>query len=368
MLMRVASWLLVTASVAGCSKHEATKQDEPARAAAMTADIVGSAPAAEAWWTPPDGERVSVEALAYGFAGLDEDDLGAIFTADLKPIYEAPRLFEKHAPRRVARDGMQHYVVKLRETSQFDAGFQYMFVKVGGKYRRDRDFQIVRAMQVREVIRLDESARMRKPPDAAVFYLAEVHTGAAFDLWVEGEHAAMGKQLELLFLKGEGSAKHVRESSSYRLHVFGLGLRDVSGTGIFAMSADEIAQRYQTGTPVPVQLVFRTIPGRTFKREKLPIPEVVLDEPAISIPDGKYQSVAFEAGSYRIEAFSRPNGLTMSWLGSAPCDQQLHTERQYKHVQMTCETMDTAELRLINPTVLGWGATEHMSLYVTRLR
>ncbi len=55
------------------------------------------------WWTPPPGDRESVEALAHGFAGIDEHDLGTVFTSDLKQIHGAPRLFEKTPPRRVDR-------------------------------------------------------------------------------------------------------------------------------------------------------------------------------------------------------------------------------------------------------------------------
>ena len=221
------------------------------------------------WWTPPAGERTDVPALAHGFAGIDENDLGAIFTSELKPVHGAPNLFESKPPRRVARDSMDHLVIKLRDSAQLEAGFRYLIFTAGSTHKAEREYQLVRALQVSEVLRVDESARMRRPPEEAVFYLAEVHRGRSFDLLVEGEHSAMGAQLGLVFGGGDASLKHLRESSRYRLKAFGLGLRDVTGDGIFAMSPQQIAERYRAGPAVPVQLVFRTIPGRVYKPKKL---------------------------------------------------------------------------------------------------
>lgn len=334
--------------------------------AAVTSEPTSAAPASleETWWTPPPGERKSVEALAYGFAGIDEKDLGAAFTADLKPVYGSPNLFEDRPPRRVPRDGMEKLVIKLRNSTQFDGGFRWLFLKAGASYERDRDYQVVRAMQVKEVVRLDESARMRRPPDNAMFYLAEVHRGVSYDLLVDGQRSAMGRRLEILFTQAGGSARQVQDSGSYRLKAFGLGLRDLNGEGIFAMTPEQIAASYRTGNPVPVQLVFRTIPGRDYKPREYPIPVTVVDEPAFTVAENAWQSWALPAGDYSIEATSFPNGCRPSWTGDIACDTEFSPRGEYTRVSMHCTATGRAELTLMNPSVFDLGPVETMSLYI----
>lgn len=320
---------------------------------------------AEDWWTPPPGERTDVEALSYGFAGIDENDLGAPFTGDLKPVHGAPPLFEQKPPRRVPRDDMQKSVMTLRSSSDFDAGFNYLFLKMSANHTTDNDYKVLRAMQVREVVRIDESARMRRPPNEATFYLAEVHRGASFDLLVEGTHSVMGAQLEILFAKAGGAATHVRENGSYRLKAFGLGLRDVTGEGIFAMTPEQIANSYRTGDPVPVLLVFRTIPGRVHSPTKLAIPEPVIDESMFNVGEQGYHEWTVRPGRYWVEARSRPNGMSLTWQGDVTCDQDM-PGREYTLIKMNCTVSSAATLRATNPSTWNMGPAETMSLYVAR--
>lgn len=335
---------------------------------AVTAQPIAAAtpPAEDTWWTPPPGERTSVEALAYGFAGIDEKDLGTAFTADLKPVYGTSNLFENRPPRRVPREGMEKLVIKLRNSSQFDGGFRWLFLKAGASYERDRDYQVVRAMQIKEVVRLDESARMRRPPEAAVFYLAEVHRGASYDLLVDGQRSAMGRRLELQFAQAGGSARHVHESGDYRLKAFGLGLRDFNGAGIFAMTPQQIAASYRTGDAVPVQLVFRTIPGRNYKPREYPVPVAVVDEPAFTVGENAWQSWTLPTGDYSIEATSLPNGCRPSWTGDVACDTGVGPRGEYTQVAMHCTVIGRAELTLTNPSTFELGPAETMSLYIER--
>jgi hypothetical protein len=336
----------------------------PVASAPTTVPAMAAPPPTEDWWTPPPGDRKSV---AYGFAGIDEKDLGTVFTADLKPVYGAPNLFEDKPPRRVARDEMQKLVVKLRDSSQLDAGFRWLFLKVGASYERERDYQVIRAMQISDVVRLDDSARMRRPPEQAVFYLAEVHRGASFDLLVDGRRSAMGAQLELLFTQGDGTARHVRDSSNYRLKAFGLGLRDVSGDGIFAISPEQIARSYRTGTPVPIQLVFRTIPGRDYRTVEYPLPVAVIDAPSFTLAESERTSWTLPPGRYRLEATSEPNGMALTWDGDVVCDQALQRGVELPRIAMSCTSSETVRLQIENPSTFNMGPTETLSVYVEKL-
>ena len=328
--------------------------------------VQAAQPASSEWWTPPPGEGTDIQALAYSFAGIDENDLGVMFTGELKKVRGAPNLFEHKPPRRVARAEMRKFAVKLRESSQLDAGFRYLFVDMGSTYNNTRDYQVLRAMQVSEVVRVDDTARMRRPPEEAVFYLAEVHRGASFDLLVEGEFTAMGARLGLAFANTEGGLKELRESSAYRLKAFGLGLRDVSGEGIFAMTPDQIAQSYRTGPAVPVQLVFRTVPGRVYRSKPLPVPELVIDEPMFSLNESADRNWSVRPGRYWLEATSKPNGMHLSWSGAVTCDKKLDDTKEYGSIKMNCTVRSNAELTLKNPSWLNTGSSEKMSLYLSR--
>lgn len=352
------------------SEIEVTGVASPAIAARLleSGPSPGSAAlAAQDWWTPPVGERKSVEALAYGFAGIDDKDLGTVFTADLKPLYGVPKLFEDKPPRRVERDEMQKLVVKLRDSTQLDAGFRWLFFKAGTSYAQERDYQVIRAMQIHEVIRLDETARMRRPPEQAVFYLAEVHRGASYDLLVDGQRSAMGAQLELLFAQADGSARHVRDSRRYHLKAFGLGLRDVTNDGIFAMTPEQVAQRYRTGPAVPVQLVFRTIPGRDYQPTAYPLPAAVIDDPAFILQENESKAWTMPVGKYRLETTSDPNGITLVWGGAVACDRTVGPTTEYRELAITCSVAEPTELRITNPTTFGLGPSETVRLYVERL-
>lgn len=98
--------------------HPGTKWDDLAVSEIRVIGIVGANPSqpevatTSEWWTAPPGRRQDVEALGYGFPGIDESDLGAVFTSDLKEVHGAPNLFESKPPRRVVRDSMQHFVLK----------------------------------------------------------------------------------------------------------------------------------------------------------------------------------------------------------------------------------------------------------------
>ncbi len=353
--------------------HPGTKWDDLAVSEIRVTGIVAAEPPSQPavastseWWTPPSDRRQDVEALAHGFAGIDESDLGAVFTSDLKRVHGAPNMFETKPLRRVARDEMQHFVLKLRQRTQLDAGFNYLFIKAGTNQSVDRDYEIVRAMQVKEVVRLDESARMRRPPEEAVFYLAEIHKGASFDLLIEGDHAVMGKQLDITLAKGAGALEDVNESSKYRMKAFGLGLRDITGDGIFAMTPEQIAERYRTGDPVPVQLVFRTIPGRSYDPREIAVPEPVIDEPVFALDEGEGRIWNVPAGSYWISATSRPNGMSFEWDGSVRCDQKIEKGVEYHSIKMNCVVPSATKLRVSNPTLLGTGGAETMSTYLAK--
>lgn len=368
-VVAVAIAAVVTSVAIGSERgSESAKADRVPTPSAFAFPAIRATASPEQWWTPPPGRRETIEALAYAFPGIDEDDLGSVFTEDLKPIYDAPKLFEQRPPRTVRMDAMEKSVLRLRDVGQLNAGFNFLLADAGISYNAAHDYELYRALEVHDVVRLDETARMRKPSDTAFFYLAEVHRGASYDLLVEGDYADMGARLSAAFAEGGGAISGLRASGKYHLETHALGLKDVTSEGMFAMTPDDIAKNYRTGEPVPVRLVFRSIPGRTYRPQKFRVPVEIIDETSVVIGDGASRLYSMRAGKYRIAADSAPNGLGIEWVGgTATCDLSPRADGEYKHVDLTCNVPSGVNLRITNPSVLNMGPAEHVNIWVGRL-
>ncbi len=340
---------LATRGGSGTGAAKVAVADSPhVPAGAGEPSISGSA--TDDWWTPPSGPRTDVDALAYAFAGIDEKDLGTVFDADLKPVYGAPKLFEDHEPRHVPRGEFFSQVIELRDSMQLNAGFSFLFVDLSTHQSSTHDYKLYRAVQVADVFRVDESKRMRKPPDDAVFYLAEVDRGASYDVMVEGDFADMGSRLGLIFEEGTASLGDLKATGHYTMNARGLGLQPKTGDAIFARTPEQIAARYQTTKePVPIKLVFRTIPGRHFHKKELPVPKPVIDD-QFDLPDGKYKTWRIaRGGRFRIQGVSQPSGMGVTWSAGVNCDSSWTPGDEFKTVDSTCSVPNGATLTISNP-------------------
>jgi hypothetical protein len=90
-------------------------------------------------WRPPPGPRQDVVAIAYAFPTLDERSLGALFDANLRPLYGAPSLFVPHTPLRIVRHDLRTSLERLTDTTQLDLGFRHAMAGLGTSWNaRDR--------------------------------------------------------------------------------------------------------------------------------------------------------------------------------------------------------------------------------------
>lgn len=224
-----------------------------------------------------------------------------------------------------------------------------------------------RAIQLVEVIRVDESRPMQEPPASAVFYLAEVRRGATYDMLIEGEREDMGASLEVALLTKGASAEALRTTSKYTVRQRGAGLRPKTGDAIFAMTAEQVMQAYETtDQPVPIQLVFRTIPGRTITRKKLPQARVIVDRELKLIEDESEAFTFDKTGRYFVRAISMPNGVVMKWKGKALCDPTTDGPENRK-IESQCEVSKGAVLTVKNWTKYYTGDAETVSVRIVKL-
>lgn len=321
----------------------------------------------ESEWNAGTGHREDVHALAYAFPSLDERDLGTVFDAELKPIYGAEPLFDNRAPRHVRRDEMSHALLALTDAVQLDAGFRYLFTSVGMKWNAAHEYRLYRAIELAEVIRLDDTKPLRRPPDEAVFYLAEVRKGASYDMMIEGERDEMGARLDGALAAGGASVSALTTTSKYRVRQRGAGLHPRAGDAIFAMTPELVSARYETTEhPVPIELVFRTIPGRSAPKKKLPKAEVVADK-RLHLAEGRSEPFVFaRPGTYYITAASQPNGVILSWSGKARCDPPTDGPER-KSITTQCQVHKGATLSVKNYTRTYLGAAEDARVRIVRL-
>ena len=314
---------------------------------------------------PERAKPQSVQVLAYGFPGIDERDLGVMFTADLQRVEGSPRLFDdKLPPKRVTRNALDKQLFRASETKTVDAGAQFLFVGLGIQQTDSRDALVFHSRMVKEVITLDSAApRLSNAvPSDAVFYLSEVHIGTTVDLTAEVDYVGATRQLSLLFTQGSVRAKDVQAKTSSRVQLRALGLTDFSGDGAFAMTLDEIRSSFRSD-PAPIELVFRTLPGKSYEPPKKIEREI--DDAGVKIGEGKTHDWRLPPGKYKVIGASSPNGVTAAWSGIAGCDRAAQSET--RRFETTCSVRTAATLTIKNPTGWGLGPEEKVDLVVARL-
>lgn len=344
------------------AEPETAAENTPKPAAHTARAPIITPEAFEAWLAPP-GPRRDVVVPGYAFSQLSEADLGAVFDAKLRLIHGVPHLFEAHEARRSARNQMSHSFARIKSRVELAVGFAEV---AKGSYRNDRFYAAYRALDIREIIAVDEQRRMRKPPETATYYLAEIHSGSSYDALIEGSFRSMGAKLEASLLEG-GSIEAGVSGEDYRVSFRGLGLRPKNGTAIFAKEAGDIENAYTTdGAAAPVRLVFRQIPGRKIAADNIPWPQVVHEE-QITLDEAilkneflkKYD---LKAGTYTISIQTRPNGIRVRWSAGG-CQ-----TGDFLQLTTICTLSTPATLSIANPKIVGAGDSEVVDVFIARGR
>lgn len=320
--------------------------------AASTQAATALSNATDSGWKAPAGVSKTIEISAVGFQSFDRDDLGTLFDVKLRPLQRSPNLFAKRNLSELPRNEFTHSFTRV--TSQLELGI-VVAALLGGSYRRDRYYAMYRALDVRSVIKIDESAPLLEPPADAVFYLAELHVGSSYDVVIEGSARSMGAELDQE-LTGGVDLKAGLASANYHTVQRALGLRPRHGQAIFARSADEVADAYTTdGAAVPVRLVFRQIPGRKLPPDAVVWPTPFLDE-SFSLGESKSRTFDLPAGTYSVHVTTRPKGVVVDW-GGARCK-----SGDFLELNTTCVLKAPTTLTITNWSTWNMGPPEEITL------
>lgn len=321
-----------------------------------------SAVAAQAAWSPPPGPRQDLIAIAQSFPGLDERSLGSLFDAKLRPLYGAANLFLTPVVQRIPRHDMRHSFEQLTDAIQLDLGFRQLMAGLGTSWNASHRYQLYRALQLAEVVTLDERQAMREPPAEAVFYLAEVRTGASYDMFVRDTQTS---QRDFAGLDGF-SIEQLQSQGRYQITQRGSGLAPTTGSAIFAMTPSQVASAYAaSGTPVAIELVFRTIPTRTFERKKLPSPRVLVDA-ALALGEGEARYYTLVPGTVALRIASAPKGVVLTWDKPVQCSAPVDGPERLSF-EAQCTLTQRTVLTVTNYTQQGRGPVEQVSVYLARL-
>ncbi len=88
-------------------------------------------------------------------------------------------------------------------------------------------------------------------------------------------------------------------------------------------------------------------------------PDVVYNE-TVTLSEGQQLSVTLPAGSYMAEVTSSNNGVVVSWVGGSCL-----TSAEIKAISASCSLPIQGQLLVLNPTLLGLGGSEIVTVKVT---
>ncbi|MCE9577295.1 MAG: hypothetical protein K8W52_29370, partial [Deltaproteobacteria bacterium] len=202
----------------------------------------------------------------------------------------------------------------------------------------------------------------RRPPDQAMYYLAAIRYGHAYDAVIEGDAIDMGTSLEATFSGVGVSVGQMVSSGKYKVYQRGLGLKPSGGGAIFVSNPDQIQNAYTAdGPPVPVELILHLVPGRRPRHGARDLaPEPLLDL-EVSIGERESYEAQIPPGSYAWKILTRDKGVDVSWSDSG-C-----RGGTFRMVDGVCRFRTTTTLRVFNdPGLLGSGPSERTHIYVER--
>lgn len=81
------------------------------------------------------------------------------------------------------------------------------------------------------------------------------------------------------------------------------------------------------------------------------------------IPEGDNYVVALPAGNYHARITSNPNGVTINWVGGTSCSNYTSEVKTYTG---DCKMSAPGQLVIGNPTMLGLGADESVTVVITK--
>lgn len=196
--------------------------------------------------------------------------LGRPFDAGFEPLVgmTGKNIFNGAKVRRHKDIGeLRAQWVYIENSSELAANVRgWGIISIGGAASREQRYATYRALQVSEVVELDDTtAAMSDPPQAAVYYLSKIYYGRMYELVFSGHKKDFSVDVRAGLLKFGGEFQARAKQHNLNVKVHARGLRPL-GEVLLDASHEKLSEIYGTeknwGKPRPILVEFRRIPGR----------------------------------------------------------------------------------------------------------
>jgi len=221
----------------------------------------------------PSGVPPSSLLVASAPEGFSAHHLGAPYDAnfELLPGKAGRTLFPKGALRKSVQNRLTTEFVEAGDREHFAAhASAWHLARAHASVDGDSTYVSRRLVQVADVLELDETSGARGAPDDAVYYPSKVYLGWSYEVVCQVNKTALGAGFEAHLLVAKGGVEAFSREQEARCQSLGLGVTFDSKKAVFASTLDQVDARFQTGSPVPVLVEWRRIPGRTGHEDPAP--------------------------------------------------------------------------------------------------
>jgi len=249
--------------------------------------------------------------------GLTENDLGRPFNADFTRLQGSagkPLFPNAGTPKRTPQRSMEHRSVRVSTEAELAANASAWGIPLGN-IRADMTTRYAshRALQIVEVVEIDDTTSALPPPDEAVYYPAKIYLGYSYEGLVSGDSADFSSTLHANLGAVNINLSAEAGENNLEFQAFGRGLNPTGGKSIFADDPKKLEAAYSvSGQPVPVLVEWRMIPGRSGRAGQIAWSELKegcagaegcapcqrwrFDRMIVSIPRTKANGSAWDAG------------------------------------------------------------------------
>lgn len=189
----------------------------------------------------------------------------------LLPGGESRSLFKKRdvRPSPQGKLTLNAYEITDDETLAANAS-AWGIVSAGLEVSGKRTFVTRRLALVDDVLELDETSKMFKAPDGAVYYPWRVYRGRSFEVVCSGSSSVITSSFKAELLVAQGSVMQFAKEAQVDCEAVGHGIKIDGKNAVFAGSLEEIEERFRDGPTVPILVEWRLIPGRKGKSSQPP--------------------------------------------------------------------------------------------------
>jgi hypothetical protein len=164
----------------------------------------------------PDGTRriEPVTLLAIAPVGIGRDHLGRPVDEDFALLEgaEGATLFPRAEVASNPVASIEHRTHFVENSRSLSASASFFGIGGSAESRGTRRYAVYSALEIEEVIEIDDTGAMEAPPESAKFYLWRIHYGHSFEAMVSGETRSFHTGVRARFAAASGEISTFAET------------------------------------------------------------------------------------------------------------------------------------------------------------